>query len=171
MLSPEVTPTVIEELTEALERERRRARQLEIAQEALLERAARRQQLIGRLGHELRTPVTVILGMAQTLQRGRRRPRGAAREPSRRLGIARATASPGSSQRFEAAVEAGLTEWADVTTLAREVAARRRADRRRGPGRPGDDHASTAPRRAGSWRSSSTTRSRSPRRGDAVTIE
>ena len=51
-----MTPTVIEELTEALERERRRARQLEVAQEALLERAARRQQLMGRLSHELRTP-------------------------------------------------------------------------------------------------------------------
>ena len=56
VLSPEVTPTVIEELTEALERERRRTRQLEIAQEALLERAARRHELISRLGHELRTP-------------------------------------------------------------------------------------------------------------------
>ena len=39
VLSPEVTPTVIEELTEALERERQRIRQLEIAQQALLERA------------------------------------------------------------------------------------------------------------------------------------
>ena len=36
---------MIEELTEALERERRRTRQLEIAQEALLERAARRHEL------------------------------------------------------------------------------------------------------------------------------
>ena len=70
LLSPEVTPVVIEELTDALDRERRRARQLEMAQEALLERAAHRQQLIGRVGHELRTPVTVILGIAQTMQRG-----------------------------------------------------------------------------------------------------
>ena len=70
LLSPEVTPVVIEELTDALGRERRRARQLEMAQEALLERAAHRQQLIGRVGHELRTPVTVILGIAQTMQRG-----------------------------------------------------------------------------------------------------
>jgi signal transduction histidine kinase len=69
ILSPEVTPTVIDELTETLERERRRTRQLEAAQEALLERAARRQQLIGRLGHELRTPVTVVLGLAQALRR------------------------------------------------------------------------------------------------------
>ena len=70
VISPEVTPTVIEELTEALERERRRTRQLEIAQEALLERAARRHELVSRLGHELRTPVTVILGMATTLSKG-----------------------------------------------------------------------------------------------------
>ena len=66
LLAPEVTRTVIEELTEALERERRRAHQLELAQEALLERAARRQDLVSRLGHELRTPVSVVLGLAQT---------------------------------------------------------------------------------------------------------
>src|SRR4029453_11432500 len=70
LLSAGGPPGVIEELTEALDRERGRTRQLEIAQEALLERAARRQQLIGRLGHELRTPVTVLLGLAQTLRRG-----------------------------------------------------------------------------------------------------
>src|SRR4029077_791044 len=83
VISPEVTPTVIDELTEALERERRRTRQLEVAQEGLLERAARpqevvsrlggpprRHELVSRLGHELRTPVTVILGMAQTLAKG-----------------------------------------------------------------------------------------------------
>ena len=70
IISPQLTPTVIEELTEALERERRRTRQFEIAQEALLERAASRHELVSRLGHELRTPVTVILGMAQTLAGG-----------------------------------------------------------------------------------------------------
>ncbi len=67
VISPGVTPTVIDELTEALERERHRTHQLEVAQGALLERAARRHELVSRLGHELRTPVTVILGMAQTL--------------------------------------------------------------------------------------------------------
>ena len=47
VISPEVTPSVIEELTEALERERRRARELEIAQEALhrTSRAAARARL------------------------------------------------------------------------------------------------------------------------------
>ena len=113
---------MIEELIESLERGRRRTRQLEIAQEALLERAARRQQLIGRVGHELRTPVTVILGLAQSLQRG-----GMSHEQfeevldtlvSRAEGLARLV------RRFEAAVEAGLTEWANVTDLAREVADR-----------------------------------------------
>jgi DNA-binding NarL/FixJ family response regulator len=122
LLSSEVTPTVIEELIEALERERRRTRQLEIAQEALLERTARRQQLIGRVGHELRTPVTVILGLAQSLQRG-----GMSHEQfeevldtlvSRTDGLARLV------RRFEAAVEAGLTEWANVTDLACDVADR-----------------------------------------------
>ncbi|MBA3764132.1 MAG: response regulator [Actinobacteria bacterium] len=120
VLSPEVTPTVIDELTEALERERRRTRQLEIAQGALLERAARRHELISRLGHELRTPVTVILGMAQTLAKGTapEQDRGAVLDSlvDRANGLARLV------HRFEAAVEAGITEWADVVQVAREVA-------------------------------------------------
>jgi signal transduction histidine kinase len=120
VISPGVTPTVIEELTEALARERSRTRQLEIAQEALLERAARRHELVSRLGHELRTPVTVILGMAQTLMSGRapedQREQILERLVDRTASLARLVA------RFEAAVEAGLTEWADVTQVAREVA-------------------------------------------------
>ncbi len=120
VISPEVTPSVIEELTEALERERRRIRQLEIAQEALLERAARRHELVSRLGHELRTPVTVILGMAQTMGHP------SATEPERtemreRL-IARAQDLSRLVGRFEAAVEAGMTEWADVVDVAQAVA-------------------------------------------------
>ncbi len=120
VISPEVTPTVIEELTEALERERRRTRQLEIAQEALLERAARRHELVSRLGHELRTPVTVILGMASTLNNGTAAPEERA-EILASL-VDRAESLSKLVQRFEAAVEAGLTEWADVTQVAREVA-------------------------------------------------
>jgi signal transduction histidine kinase len=120
VISPEVTPTVIDELTEALERERRRTRQLEVAQEALLERSARRHELVSRLGHELRTPVTVILGMAQTLAKGtaplEERPAILETLVDRAEALARLV------QRFEAAVEAGLTEWADVTQVAREVA-------------------------------------------------
>ncbi len=121
VISPEVTPTVIEELTDALGRERRRTRQLEVAQEALLERAARRHDLVSRLGHELRTPVTVILGMAQTLSKGTAAPeeRGQILESL----VDRAHSLARLVQRFEAAVEAGLTEWADVTQVAREVAA------------------------------------------------
>ncbi len=120
VISPEVTPTVIDELTEALSRERSRTRQLEIAQEALLERAARRHELISRLGHELRTPVTVILGMAQTLNKGTAPvdQRAALLETL----VERAGALARLVQRFEAAVEAGLTEWADVSQVAREVA-------------------------------------------------
>ena len=121
VISPQLTPTVIEELTEALERERRRTRQLEIAQEALLERAASRHDLVSRLGHELRTPVTVILGMAQTLAEGTA-PEDAREELLDRL-VARSKDLARLVQRFEAAVEAGLTEWADVTDVAREVAA------------------------------------------------
>jgi signal transduction histidine kinase len=121
VISPEITPTVIEELTEALERARVRTRQLEVAQEALLERSARRHELISRLGHELRTPVTVILGMAQTLSKG------SAPETERDqildTLVSRAQALTRLVQRFEAAVEAGLTEWADVNEVADEVAA------------------------------------------------
>ncbi len=120
VISPGVTPTVIEELTEALQRERRRIRQLEIAQAALLERAARRHELVSRLGHELRTPVTVILGMAQVLQKG------TVDEDQRRQMldalVGRASALARLVERFEVAVEAGLTEWADVTGVAHEVA-------------------------------------------------
>jgi signal transduction histidine kinase len=120
VISPEVTPTVIEELSEALERERRRTRQLEIAQQALLERAARRHDLVSRLGHELRTPVTVILGMAHTLASGAAKPEERA-EVLKTL-VDRAEALARLVHRFEAAVEAGLTEWADVTQVAREAA-------------------------------------------------
>lgn len=120
VISPQLTPTVIDELTEALDRERRRARELEIAQEALLERAARRRELVSRLGHELRTPITVILGMAQTLHEGRaseeEQPELLERLVIRARDLARLV------QRLEAAVEAGLTEWADVTQVARDVA-------------------------------------------------
>jgi DNA-binding NarL/FixJ family response regulator/anti-sigma regulatory factor (Ser/Thr protein kinase) len=123
VISPQLTPTVIEELTEALERERRRTRQLEIAQEALLERAARRHELVSRLGHELRTPVTVIFGMAQTLADGTA-PEEDRDELLGRL-VARSRDLARLVQRFEAAVEAGLTEWADVTEVAREVSAGR----------------------------------------------
>ncbi len=121
VLSPEVTPTVIDQLTESLERERRRARQLEIAQEALLERAARRRELISRLSHELRTPVTVILATAQLLARGTLPPE----ERGNAAGVLaeRAQALVRLLERFEVAVESGITEWADVNALAREVAA------------------------------------------------
>jgi signal transduction histidine kinase len=121
VISSEVTPRVIGELTEALERERRRARQLELAQEALLERAARRHELVSRLGHELRTPVTVILGMAQTLAKG-----AGSNEQREEMLDALVTRAQGLARlvsRLEGVVEAGLTEYTDVTDVAREVAA------------------------------------------------
>jgi signal transduction histidine kinase len=121
VLSPEVTPTVIEELTEALERERRRTQELEAAQTALVERSARRHELVSRLSHELRTPVTVILGVAQTLARGtappEQEPELLERLVTRAVGLARLV------ERFELTIDAGLTERVDVAELARSVAA------------------------------------------------
>ncbi len=121
LLSPEVTPRVIEELTEALERERRRARELEAAQEALVERAARRHDLVARLSHELRTPVTVILGVAQTLAKVTASPEQQGELLSRL--VARAQDMARLVERFELTIDAGLTEQVDVAEVARGVAA------------------------------------------------
>jgi signal transduction histidine kinase len=134
VISSEVTPRVIGELTEALERERRRARQLELAQEALLERAARRHELVSRLGHELRTPVTVILGMAQTLSKGT----GSHDQREEMLGalVMRAQGLARLVSRLEGVVEAGLTEYTDVTQVAQEVAMISARVRVETPGRP-----------------------------------
>jgi signal transduction histidine kinase len=134
VISSVVTPRVIGELTEALERERRRSRQLELAQEALLERAARRHELVSRLGHELRTPVTVILGMAQTLSKGTgthdQREEMLAALVMRAQGLARLVS------RLEGVVEAGLTEYTDVIDVAEEIARMSPRVRVEGPGRP-----------------------------------
>jgi len=120
VLSPGVTPRVIEELTEALERERRRTRELEEAQAALVERAARRHELLARLSHELRTPVTVILGIAQTLTKTRsesERQELLERLVSRSQDLARLV------ERFELTVDTGLTEHVDLVGVAEELAA------------------------------------------------
>ena len=122
LLSSEVTPHVIEELTEALERERRRIRELEAAQDALVERSARRQQLVARLSHELRTPVTVILGVAQTLAEVEASPEQEEELLARLVTRARDLAQL--VERFELAIDAGLTERVDVGDVARDVAAR-----------------------------------------------
>lgn len=134
VISSVVTPRVIGELTEALERERRRSRQLELAQEALVERAARRHELVSRLGHELRTPVTVILGMAQTLSKGTgthdQREEMLAALVMRAQGLARLVS------RLEGVVEAGLTEYTDVIDVAEEIAQMSPRVHVEGPGRP-----------------------------------
>ncbi|MFB3738305.1 MAG: response regulator [Candidatus Velamenicoccus archaeovorus] len=120
VLSPMVTPRVIEDLTEALERERRRSKELEQAHLALVERSARRQELVARLSHELRTPVTVILGMAQTLGKGAGTPEQQQelldRIVQRTQELARLV------ERFEFAMDSGMTELVDVAELALEVA-------------------------------------------------
>ena len=89
------------------------------------------------------------------------RPRGGTRRDPR---TASSTGPNGLARlvhRFEAAVEAGLTEWADVVQVAREVAADARPGRASRPRRDPRWRASTAPRLAGSSRSSSRTPSRS----------
>src|SRR5215510_409896 len=116
LLSSEVTPHVIEELTEALERERRRTRELEAAQEALVERSARRQELVARLSHEIRTPVTVILGVAQTLAEVDAPPEQADELLDRLVTRARDLARL--VERFELAVDAGMTERVDIVEVA-----------------------------------------------------
>ena len=120
VLSPGVTPRVIEELTEALERERRRSRELEEAQAALVERAARRHELVARLSHELRTPVTVILGIAQTLPKTRS---DAERQELLERLVSRSKDLTRLVERFELTVDAGLTEHVDLERVAREIAA------------------------------------------------
>jgi signal transduction histidine kinase len=134
VISSEVTPRVIGELTEALERERRRAHQLELAQEALLERAARRHELVSRLGHELRTPVTVILGMAQTLSKGT----GSAEQRTEMLDalVMRAQGLARLVSRLEGVVEAGLTEYTDVADIGQQVATLSPRVKVETPGRP-----------------------------------
>jgi signal transduction histidine kinase len=77
---------------------------------------------MGRVGHELRTPVTVILGIAQTLQRGQMPP--ADLDEALAALVERAEGLATLVRRFEAVIEAGLTEWLNVTDLAREVASR-----------------------------------------------
>ena len=119
VLSPGVTPRVIDELTEALERERRRTHELEEAQAALVERAARRHELVARLSHELRTPVTVILGMAQTLAKAPDEPE---RDELLERMITRAKDLARLVERFELTVDAGLTEHVDIAQVAGELA-------------------------------------------------
>jgi signal transduction histidine kinase len=121
VLSPEVTPRVIDELTEALERERRRTRELEEAQKALIERSARRHELVARLSHELRTPVTVILGMAQTMAKRTATPEQQ-RELQARI-VERAQNLARLVERFELTFDAHLTERVDVLQLVRDVTA------------------------------------------------
>ena len=121
VLSPEVTPRVIDELTEALERERRRTHELEEAQAALIERAARRHELVARLSHELRTPVTVILGMAQTMAKGTATTPEQRQELLARI-VERAQSLARLVERFELTFDADLTERVDVVELVEEAA-------------------------------------------------
>jgi signal transduction histidine kinase len=130
--SPGVTPAVIEQLTEALEAERRKAKELEEAHTALVERAARRHELVARLGHELRTPVTVILGVAKTLA-----DKSVAEQQRvellNRL-VTRATSLARLVERFESAMDSSSEDHIDVLALASEIAADVHRVRVHGPG-------------------------------------
>jgi signal transduction histidine kinase len=119
VLSPAVTTGVIEQLTAALEAERLRAQELEEAHRALVERAARRHDLVARLGHELRTPVTVILGIAKTLAD---KPVDAPQHHDllERL-VNRAGALGRLVERFETVIDASSEDHLDVPELVREV--------------------------------------------------
>jgi signal transduction histidine kinase len=121
LLSAGVTPAVIEEMTEALEAERRKSRELEEAHRALVERAARRHELVARLGHELRTPVTVILGIAKILS-GRSVDDQERVELLERL-VGRAASLGRLVERFESVMDSNSEDHVDLATLAREVTA------------------------------------------------
>ncbi len=120
VLSAAITPRVIEDLTDALARERRRTRELEAAQEALVERSVRRQELVARLSHELRTPVTVILGVAHTLATLHTTPEQESELLSRL--VTRAQDLAALVERFEITVDSGMTEWVDLGRVAGDVA-------------------------------------------------
>ncbi|HEY7280652.1 MAG TPA: response regulator [Actinomycetota bacterium] len=123
VLSPAVAPRVIDQLTEALDRERHRARELEEAHVALVERVSRRHELVARLGHELRTPITVILGVARTLAGGGIDDRQRAELLERLVG--RATALSRLVERFESALDTGSEDRIHIDATARELAATR----------------------------------------------
>ena len=120
VLSPAVTSGVIAQLTEALESERRRAEELEEAHRALVERAARRHDLVARLGHELRTPVTVILGIARTLA-DKPVDEQQRQDLMRRL-MNRSAALGRLVERFETVIDASSEDHLDVPELVRDVA-------------------------------------------------
>jgi signal transduction histidine kinase len=121
VISPAVTPTVIEELTSALERERHRSAELQAALDNLAARVQRRGELVARLGHELRTPVTVIYGMAKTLiAEGVDLDEEARRDLLERL-AAKAESLADLSARFESEVEAGPSLPVDLSAIVQEV--------------------------------------------------
>jgi signal transduction histidine kinase len=120
VLSPTVTPAVIEQLTEALESERERTQELEQAHKALIERVGRRHELVARMGHELRTPVTVILGLAKTLESPDLDETDRA-ELLDRL-ITRASALGKFIERFEGAMDVAAGEPVSIPSVVREMA-------------------------------------------------
>lgn len=120
VLSADIAPAVIEELNEALERESRRAAELQIAHDEMVERIAQRHELVSRLGHELRTPVSVIFGVARTLAAGDVT-EDEKEDLLKRL-VARTTSLMKLVERFESALDEEFTEPVGLHTLATELA-------------------------------------------------
>jgi len=120
VLSPGVAPTVIDELNDALGRERQRAEELQEAHDQLVERISQRHDLVSRLGHELRTPVSVIFGVARTLASGGLDE--AEKEDLLERLVSRSAALVRLVERFEAAVDDELVEPLGLVQLASEVA-------------------------------------------------
>lgn len=123
ILSPAVAPGLLSELNQALERERRRGIELREAHERLIDRVAQRHELVSRLGHELRTPVTVIFGVARTLAEGG--VSDAERDELLHRLVARSGALVELVERFEGAVDSELVEPVDLVALANQIASGR----------------------------------------------
>jgi signal transduction histidine kinase len=120
VLSQAVAPGILAELNIALEREKRRSRGLREANERLIERVAQRHELVSRLGHELRTPVTVIFGVARTLAQGGIE--DSERDELLERLVARSASLVELVERFESAVDSELVEPVDLAALVRSVA-------------------------------------------------
>lgn len=120
VLSADIAPTVIEELSEALQRESLRASELQIAHDEMVNRIAHRHDLVSRLGHELRSPVAVIFGVARTLAAGETT--AEEKEDLLKRLVARTTSLMKLVERFESALDEELTEPVGLHALATELA-------------------------------------------------
>ena len=94
---------------------------LRTAHDEMVNRIANRHDLVSRLGHELRTPVAVIFGVARTLAAGEAT-EDEKEDLLKRL-VARTASLMKLVERFESALDDELTEPVGLHTLATELAA------------------------------------------------